>query len=80
MVYPQRAMDAIPIKQISFHNVKQSNQLRLAPKNLFDSFLLGEIAAKLEDTEILPSEEVSSLLDQAGEILNVQDEILLWWT
>lgn len=75
MLYPQRAMDVIPIKQISFQNVKQSNELRLAPKNLFDSFLLGEIAAKLE-TESLPSEEVSSLLDQAGELLNVQDRNL----
>ena len=76
MLYPQRAMDAIPMKQISFHNVKQSNELRLAPKNLFDSFLLGEIAAKLEETESLSPEEVSSLLDQAGEILNVQDRNL----
>lgn len=76
MLYPQRAMDTIPIKQISFHNAKQSNELCLAPKTLFDSFLLGEIAAKLEETESLSSEEVSSLLDQAGEILNVQDRNL----
>lgn len=76
MLCPQRAMDAIPMKQISFHNVKQSNELCLAPKNLFDSFLLGEIAAKLEETESLSPEEVSSVLDQAREILNVQDRNL----
>ena len=72
---PQKAVEIIPMPQAfipSNDNSSSTNlQNYLAPENLCDSFLLGEIAAKLQGTSTNSSEDVPVLLEEASAILHL---------
>ena len=70
---PEKAVEIITIPQVFVPASAGTNiDKDLAPESLYDSFLLGEIAAKLEDAA---SEDVSLLLEKASKILHLNETL-----
>jgi len=71
MASPEKAVEIIPMPQAFIPSNANSSSTKLAPENLYDSFLLGEIAAKLQGTSTNSREDVPVLLEEASVILHL---------
>ena len=74
-VYPEKAVQSFYVPDIFIPNNTTNHVKDLAPDSMYESYLLGEIAAKLKDST--SPQDSQPLLERASDILNAKGNLTI---